>query len=303
MQYLEEFLNAPDGHEIPVRLWRPEPCEQLLVISHGMAEYCERYAPLAEFLTEQNIAVLAINHRGHGMDCPDDDLGHYADDQGWQKVIDDLHQAIEYGRKEIPNVKVSLLGHSMGSFISQAYIQQYGQHLEHLILSATNRIDRPKLHASNLLISAIKAFKGKRSTSTFVTQTAFAPFNAKFKPNRTEFDWISRDDAIVDEYIADPFCGFDCTLGLWTDFISGMLAIQPKSWPNDVKLHLLSGTSDPVGDMGKGVKLLAEQLKQSEKNLQSVKLYPQARHEIINESNRDEVWQDILTILKTGKTD
>lgn len=301
MQYLEEFLVAPDGHEIPIRLWRPEPCHQLLVISHGMAEYCERYAPLADFLTDKNIAVLAVNHRGHGMDCRDEDLGHYADDQGWQKVIDDLHQVIEYGQHELPNIPVSLLGHSMGSFISQAYVQQKGSFLKHLILSATNRIDRPKLQASKLLISTIKAIKGKRATSHFVTNVAFAPFNAKFKPNRTDFDWISRDNDVVDEYIADPFCGFDCSLGLWTDFISGMLAIQPSTWPTEVNIHLLSGTSDPVGDMGKGVTKLAQQLKQSDKNLQSVKLYPQARHEIINETNRSEVWQDILTILTDGK--
>jgi len=297
VQYLEEFLTASDGHEIPVRLWRPEPCQQLLVISHGMAEYCERYAPLAEFLTEHQIAVIAVNHRGHGMDCPDEELGHYANDHGWQKVISDLHQVIEFGRIQIPNVPVSLLGHSMGSFISQAYVQQHGEGLKHLILSATNRIDRPKLVASKLMISTISAFKGKRAISSFVTNAAFGSFNAKFKPNRTEFDWLSRDNDIVDEYIADPYCGFDCTLGLWHDFISGMLTISPNLWPNKLNVHLLSGTSDPVGEMGKGVEKLATQIKAANKNLATLKLYPQARHEITNESNRQEVWQDILDIL------
>lgn len=297
MQYLEEFLIADDGHEIPVRLWRPEPCQQLLVISHGMAEYCERYAPLAEYLTEHKIAVIAVNHRGHGMDCPDDLLGHYADDQGWQKVISDLHQVIEFGRAQVPNVPVSLFGHSMGSFISQAYIQQHGEGLQNVILSATNRIDRPKLIASKLLISTISAFKGKKAKSSFVTNTAFGPFNAKFKPNRTEFDWLSRDNDMVDEYIADPYCGFDCSLGLWIDFISGMLTITPNKWPDKLAIHLLSGTSDPVGDMGTGVEKLAKQVKTANKNLVTFKLYPQARHEITNETNRQEVWDDILSIL------
>jgi alpha-beta hydrolase superfamily lysophospholipase len=297
VQYLEEFLVAADGHEIPVRLWRPEPCQQLLVISHGMAEYCERYAPLAEYLTEHQIAVIALNHRGHGMDCPDDQLGHYADDQGWQKVISDLHQVIEYGRAQTPNVPVSLFGHSMGSFISQAYIQQHVEGINNVILSATNRIDRPKIIASKILISTIMAFRGKRATSSFVTNRAFGPFNAKFKPNRTKFDWLSRDNDMVDEYIADPYCGFDCSLGLWIDFLSGMLTISPSKWPDTLNIHLLSGTSDPVGDMGSGVEKLAKQIKAASKNLVTLKLYPEGRHEITNETNRQEVWDDILAIL------
>lgn len=301
MQYLEEFLTAPDGHEIPVRLWRPHTVDNILVIAHGMAEYCERYAPLADWLTESNIAVVALNHRGHGMDCKDEDLGFYSDIRGWQKVLDDLHQAIQFARKELPNVPVSLLGHSMGSFISQAYIQQYGDGISNLILTSTNRIDRPLVLAARTLARSISMLKGPRSTSKLIDFLSFGSFNNKFKPNRTEYDWLSRDTEHVDAYVNDPYCGFSCTTQMWADFLGGMLSIDYSEWPEGLNVHLLSGTADPVGEMGKGISKAAEQMKKAGRQLGTFKLYDGARHELVNETNAMEVWGDIRNIVTTGK--
>ena len=300
MQYLEEFVDASDGHEIPIRVWRPNTVDKILVIAHGMAEYCERYAPLAEWLTQSNIAVVALNHRGHGMDCVDEDLGFFADHFGWSLVIEDLHKTIAFARKEIPDVPVTLFGHSMGSFIAQNYVEQH-KDVDQLILGSTNRINRPKLAGSLLLLSFIKFFKGKRGTSAFVDYLSFGVFNNKFRPVRTESDWISRDTEHVDAYVADPYCGFPCTLLLWQDFISGMLSINPRKWPVSMPIHFISGSHDPVGEFGKGIQLLVNQVKRKGKNVCSFKLYPEARHELVNESNADEVWADIRDIVVTGK--
>jgi len=301
MQYSEEFLDAPDGHEIPVRMWRPKTVVKVLVIAHGMAEYCERYTPLADYLTEANIAVVALNHRGHGMDCPDEDLGHYADKDGWQKVINDLHQTIEYVEKELKDIPITLMGHSMGSFISQSYLQQHGSHLSQVILSSTDRINRPKLIGSKALITLINLIKGHKATSEMVEYLSFGIYNNKFKPNRTGSDWLSRDKEHVDAYVADPYCGFPCTLELWRDFIGGMLTISPQKWPNTLPVHLISGTDDPVGEFTKGISKLAKQIKTANRKLVTFKLYPGGRHELTNETNAEEVWQDIRDIVLNGE--
>jgi alpha-beta hydrolase superfamily lysophospholipase len=303
MQYLEEFLTAPDGHEIPVRLWRPNTVDKILVIAHGMAEYCERYAPMADWLTESNIAVVALNHRGHGMDCKDEDLGFYSDIRGWQKVLEDLHQTIQFARKELPNVPVALMGHSMGSFISQAYIQQYGEGIDQLILTSTNRIDRPLVLAARTLAKSITLFKGPRATSKLIDFLSFGSFNNKFKPNRTEYDWLSRDNEHVDAYVNDPYCGFSCSAQMWADFLGGMLSIDYEKWPADLQVHLLSGTKDPVGEMGKGIAKAAQQIKRAGRKLVTFKLYEGGRHELVNETNALEVWGDIQSIVLKGSLD
>lgn len=300
MQYLEEFLDAPDGHEIPVRLWRPKTVDNILVIAHGMAEYCERYAPLADWLTESNIAVVALNHRGHGMDCPESSLGYFADSRGWQKVLDDLDQTIQFARKELPRVPMTLMGHSMGSFIAQSFIQQHPSKVDRLILMSTNTVDRVPRSIDYGILKTLKFFKGANKPSELIESLSFKKFNKYFAPNRTENDWLSRDNEHVDAYVADPYCGFACSVGLWCDLLKAMLELDIPSWPNDLPIHLLSGTADAVGDMGKGVTKLSQSIKNAGKTLSSFKLYDGARHELVNETNAEEVWGDVRTIVQGG---
>lgn len=300
MQYVEEFLTAPDDHEIPVRLWRPNRVDKVLVIAHGMAEYCERYAPFADWLVNADIAVVALNHRGHGMDCPDSDLGHYADRRGWEKVIGDLDQTISWAKRQLPGVPVTLFGHSMGSFISQAYLQTHPSTVDQIILMSTNRINRPLLTMARTLVKTIRLFRGPRVTSATVEALSFGSFNKPFRPNRTEFDWLSRDPEQVDAYVADPYCGFECTTQLWSDFLGGMLSIHYEQWPDSVPIHLLSGTDDPVGEQSKGIRRMSEQLTHAGRAPATFKLYDGGRHELINESNAMEVWTDIRDIVQSG---
>jgi alpha-beta hydrolase superfamily lysophospholipase len=290
-------LTATDGHRITGTLYRPASPMAILVISHGMAEHAGRYAALAHWLSNQGVAVLAFHHRGHGPDCRTEHLGHYADRQGWQKVVDDLHQVIEHGHTLFPGLPLTLLGHSMGSFIAQSYAGQHGDRLDALLLSATNRIHRPRLRASAALVRLIALFRGKRHRSKLITAMTFGQFNRPFRPGRTRCDWLSRDPQQVDRYLADPLCGFECTTGLWHDFITGMLGINPGQWPQDLPVHLFAGTDDPVGEMGKGIRQHFRAVREAGIQKVTFRLFNGGRHEMLNELNAEDVWQHLLQCI------
>lgn len=291
MQYLEEWLTSNDGHLIPVKVWRPRAPVAIVVIAHGMAEHASRYARLADWLNDREIAVVAVEHRGHSDDCDESELGHFADQNGWSKVITDLDTVIDYAQSLEPEAPLTLFGHSMGSFIAQAYAQRFGKKLQGLILCATNRINRPQLILSKLLVDAIKSVKGPRHLSPLITRMTFGAFNKAFKPNRTSHDWLSRDTAQVDAYLEDAYCGFDCTVQLWSDFIGGMLSIDPRQWRQDLPVHIMSGTMDPVGEFGKGISKHIEAIRAAGVKLASVRLFEGGRHELVNEINAHEVWE------------
>ncbi|MEC7815820.1 MAG: lysophospholipase [Pseudomonadota bacterium] len=289
-------LSTPDGHTLHLTQFAPEHPRAALVISHGMAEHGDRYRELAHWLVDQDIAVITYHHRGHGPGCPAPDVGHYADSAGWQRVVDDLHQVLLAARQRFPGLPVNLLGHSMGSFIAQSCAQQYPVAMDTLILSATNRIHRPSLIASRLLVSLIALVRGQRHRSTLIGRLTFDKFNRTFAPNRTASDWLSRDPDQVNRYEADPLCGFHCSAGLWRDFIGGMLTINPVRWRRDLPVHLLSGTHDAVGEMGRGVRQHFQDIREAGVETVTLRLFDGGRHELLNESNRSEVWQYLLSL-------
>ena len=302
MDAQERFINSPDSHQIPVLCWVPEQPEHALVIAHGMAEHAARYEPLALWLNQRNLAVYAIQHRGHGPHCPPDNLGHYADKKGWQCVINDLSLLVQHTRSEHPDLPLSLFGHSMGSFIAQAYVQQYGEQIDNLLLCATNRIDRLKLGPYLGLVRLIGRFRGKHHRSPLINALSFDAFNREFAPNRTGHDWLSRDEAQVDQYERDPLCGFICTVGLWEDFISGMLNLTPSLWRKDLPMHLLAGDRDPVGEMGQGFNRHIANLRRAGVLVASERLFEGARHELVNETGADEIWQHIHQCILNTKS-
>lgn len=301
MKAEERFITSPDGHKIPMLCWLPDHSDQALVIAHGMAEHAERYEPLAQWLNERGTAVYAIQHRGHGPHCPSESLGHYADQEGWQKVIDDLSRVIQHAHEDYPDLPLSLFGHSMGSFIAQAYVQQYGDRIDNLLLCATNRIDRLKLGPYLGLVKLIRTLWGRRHRSPLIDTLSFDAFNKQFAPNRTDHDWLSRDAHQVDRYENDLLCGFSCTVGLWTDFIGGMLSLRPEQWRPDLPIHLMAGDRDPVGEMGKGFSRHIANLRNAGLNVASDRLFEGARHELVNETRSEEVWQHIHQCLVHAK--
>ncbi|MBW7471349.1 alpha/beta fold hydrolase [Marinobacter sp. M216] len=291
-------LTSRDDHLITGTVFRPEHPASVLVIAHGMAEHAGRYTDFARWLGARQVAVVTYDHRGHGPACPESRRGHYGDRDGWDKVTDDLYRVLRHTRELFPGLPLTLLGHSMGSFIAQSCAQQHGEALDALILSATNRIHRPHLLVSALVIALIRKAFGARHRSPSIARMTFGKFNRQFRPNRTSSDWLSRDAAQVDAYVADPLCGFECTAGLWSDFIRGMLAISPANWRKDLPVHLFAGTDDPVGEMGKGITRHFQAIRNEGIHRVTLRLFDRGRHEMLNEINAEEVRDYILSLCR-----
>lgn len=217
-------------------------------------------------------------------------------------MVDDLNRVLLNARERFPNTPLALLGHSMGSFIAQSCAQQHSSSLDCLILSATNRIHRPQLWASKALIGGIRRLYGNDHKSPTIAKMTFGKFNRLFQPNRTDCDWLSRDSAQVDKYVSDPLCGFECTTGLWHDFIQGMLTINPSTWRKDLPVHLFAGSDDPVGEMGKGIIHHAQNIRKAGVLETSLLLFEGGRHEMLNETNTGEVREYVLSLLAPRNT-
>ena len=302
----EEFsFQAMDGIRIHGYRVSPEASVEIkgiVQIAHGMAETAERYERFANTLAEHGYKVYIHNHRGHGKTAGSvEELGHLAERDGFRWLVYDMHQLSVIIRKHHPSLPLFLFGHSMGSFAAQKYSMQYGKELKGLILSGSNGNQGFVLNAGIAIASLEAKKKGRRAKSERMNSLMFGNFNKLFSPNRTEFDWLSRDEAEVDKYVADPFCGAVFTCGFYYDFLKGLKDIEKrknrKKMPSELPLLLVAGDRDPVGKCGKGVTNLSKIYKRAGVKDITLKLYIEARHELLNESNREEVTEEILTWL------
>jgi alpha-beta hydrolase superfamily lysophospholipase len=298
---------ASDGINLHVYRSLPDdgvPIRGIVHISHGMAEHAGRYGRVAQALTEKGFAVYANDHRGHGQTARTvADRGYFASAGGFNRVVQDLAELIRSEKQAHPRAPLTLFGHSMGSLLAQEVMIRHGSELHAAVLSGSN--GRPGfLATAGRLLSRIERLRlGERGRSSLLKGLSFDAWNKQFAPNRTPFDWLSRDSVEVDRYAADPLCGFNVTTTLWIDVLDGVAAIsQPArkgKIPRDLPLFLFSGMQDPVGENGQGVRRLAEELTAAGLRSVSVKLYEKARHELLNETNRDEVIRDLLAWLDT----
>ncbi len=295
-------LTATDGRKITVRCWLPQTeVKYAIVLSHGMAEHIDRYEPFSRFCNQQSIAVFGANHRGHGKDA--DLLGHFNDTEGWQKVIDDLHQVVGFAA-EHSGQPVILIGHSMGSFIARQYAAAYGSHLAALILCSSNHQHPALFHLARFIAKTQAAAQGKRHYSRLLQWLSFSQFNRTVKQANTEFDWLSRNEDEVKKYINDPLCGFLCSTTFWHDFMGGLISINSmttaRKMPSELPVYLVAGDKDPVGRMGKGVRSLQQFLLSAGIKQVDMKLYENGRHEMFNEINREDFYQGLMRwITKT----
>lgn len=286
-------VTAKDGRLIEAHYWTAENPKAYVHLCHGMAEHINRYEEFAQFLYQQGYTVICHNHRGHGNG---ETLGHYADDNGWQKTIQDIVDVQEHviEDKELP---LFLFAHSMGSFIAQGYAIRHGKRLAGLILSGTN-YQQPFMYHAGRIVAKIEKMRLKEASPSLVMDAlSFASFNNHFKPNRTDFDWLSRDAEQVDKYINDPLCGFPCTAETWRQLLTGLIEISKKSQlekiPHSLPMYLFGGEKDPVGRMGKGIPALEQKLRQTGHDNVTHKLYKEARHEMLNEICKKDVYQDV----------
>lgn len=300
----EEFYNtASDGKKIHVYHWAPNgSVTSVLMVAHGMAEHAARYARLAEFLTEHGIDVWAEDHRGHGKTAQEGELGWLAPKNGFRRVIEDLHELSVFIKEKHPDKPFFLLGHSWGSFLSQGYIALYGNELTGCILSGTAGNGGPIVAVGRMLANLGCIFIGQKKKTPLMDSMSFGSFNKAFQPVRTKFDWLSRDPEEVGKYINDPLCGFVCSFGFFRDLLGGLVWIHSKktmrSIPATLPVYMFAGSKDPVGAAtGSFDKLFNQYQELGIKDL-TKKLYPDARHETLNETNREEVMHDLLQWLK-----
>jgi len=221
-------FKASDNKQIQAYKWLPEEkIKGVLQVSHGMAEHAMRYEGFAEFLNANGYALYANDHRGHGKTAGNvENLGYFADKNGWDLVVEDMHLLTQKIKEEQPNVPVFLFGHSMGSFLSRDYISQYGQDVQGVILSATAG-DPGFLGKIGVFVAKMQSLiKGKKNFSNLLDKLSFGEFNKPFEPSRTAFDWLSRNEKEVDKYVNDPYCGTVFTSGFFVDLLTGILKIN-----------------------------------------------------------------------------
>jgi alpha-beta hydrolase superfamily lysophospholipase len=274
----------------------------IIQISHGMAEHAKRYGRFAKALNKAGYAAYAHDHRGHGktIEKPED-TGFFAEKNGWSLVVDDMNVLNQTIKDAHPTLPIYLFAHSMGTFISQQYASKHGKNIAGLMLSASI-YNAGFLRKVGLLISKVERLRiGARGQSKLLNAMSFGDFNKPFKPNRTGFDWISRDTAEVDKYINDPLCGFIVTTQLWVDLLQGLgvmaLAETHKRVPSTLPILLITGGDDPVTQKGKTVNELRLAYEKAGVKNVSVKKYTDGRHESLNETNRNEITADIIAWL------
>lgn len=273
------FASNVDGVTIHVHEWAPTEAPRAVVqISHGMGEHAARYAHLAETLAAAGFAVYADDHRGHGLSIVDTpgDLGK----GGWNGLVDDMVQLTGITKDRHPGLPVVLFGHSLGSFAAQQYILGHSDLIAGVALSGTTALDALLPHMS-----------GDDSGGSVL-----AAFNKPFEPARTDFDWLSRDEAQVDAYIADPWCGFDLApAALGELFGSAGSWADTTSVRADLPIYVFVGGRDPINGGLAFTNVLVDRYKESGHTDVTYRTYAEGRHEILNETNRDEVEDDLLT--------
>ena len=315
------LIPMDDGIQLYLRRWKtvfPSP-KAILHIVHGMAEHSLRYDRLATLLVENGIEVWAADQRGHGQTaCYHENsqsrgglLGHAANGNGFSRVTADIDIINKKIRSEYPERPIFLMGHSWGSFIVQNYIENYegwpfsegGRTLQlaGCILSGSRGPDGIKIAIGAPIMSLLAFIFREKNGSSLAKALADGPYNMAFRPNRTDFDWLSRDKEEVDKYITDPLCGFLCSTGFYRDMARALKRIHLPGEMGKIRkelpIYVFSGSADPVGDMGESpTELVVAYRHLGIADLETV-LYPDARHETLNETNRDEVQESLASWL------
>ncbi len=306
VQKTEWALSSTDGvSTLHAVTWRPEgSVRAILLIAHGMVEYIDRYDDFARYLCMRGFLVSGHDHLGHGKSVASEaDLGYFADKNGFNCLIEDVHRHRERVASEHPGMPVFVLGHSMGSFVIRNYIQRHAEGLSGAVVMGTGNQPRIAALAGRAVSGFLMKTKGPRYRSPFVDSLALGGLNKPFKPARTKNDFISSDPQVVDRYCADPLCSFTFTVSAYHDMFGGMLNLSDRSrlagMPRTLPVLLASGGQDPLGDMGKGIEKLCGAYRELGMQDVTLRLYPGDRHEILNERDRETVYADVAAWLES----
>ena len=269
----------------------------ILQISHGMCEYFLRYEEFAVFMAQHGYLVCGNDHLGHGESVPDGQEGFFAPQDGADYILRDLYQMNALVSRKYPGLPVLLLGHSMGSFFARRYAVLYPETIKALILSGTAG-PNPMAKLGIALTEMLGKAKGPQHRSALVHLMAFGQYLKKIPHYATPYDWITRDEEIIQRYANDSKCTFMFTVSAFHDLMRTLDAVSSEHWanrlPKTLPVALFSGDMDPVGDYGRGVRKVYQMLRKAGVKDVEMKLYHGARHEVLNETNRAEVYEDIL---------
>lgn len=300
MQTTKTHLSLPGGAKAFVHCWRPDgKAKAALQIIHGMAEHGGRYARLAQTLTARGYAVYAQDLPGHGHTAGDAaELGHVRVDGGWDHMLDQIRAVNRAMDQELGGVRQFVLGHSMGGYLLQHYVTQYGRDLQGAIFSGCSG-DLGTLRAVGLALIRIEgALCGWEARSVLGDQLSFKDFNRRFKPTRTDFDWLSRDEVEVSRYLSDEYCGFRCSCAFWRDLLiaCGQLNDPERlnNIPKTLPVLIVCGSEDTAAKSPAGPEALEASYRRLRLKDLGLKIYEGARHELLNETCRDQVTQDLL---------
>jgi len=303
------FDSCVSNERIFVRIFEPADkakVKAVLQISHGMAEHSILYIDFAKHIASSGYAVAINDHLGHGKSVSIGGAYGYFGKGGCQNMVQDMRKLYTLMRRDYPEVPYIMMGHSMGSFLARSYTAKYGSELAAAIyLGTCGDLNAVVSAAEKLLGNAITKRKGDKGHNPLFAKLSTGKYNQAFMPARTPNDWLSRDAAEVDKYTKDSLCGFDLTVSGYRDIVYLQSEISSAEWyakVPDIPILILSGAKDPVGGFGKGVTKVAQRLRKAGRNVRFV-LYPEARHVVLCETNKDEVYAEIVKFLSSVSTE
>lgn len=301
------WLTMDDGAEIYVRVWGGPDTDAgqpraVLQLAHGMTEHIQRYDDFASYLAERCIAVVGNDHRGHGHTGEKaGSMGYFADHDGFDRVTDDLRAVTDWIAARWPGAPRYLMGHSMGSMLARRYIQRFPDAIDGVILMGTAGDPGVLGKVGRWLARLEMRRTGPRRPSMFLSSLVFGGYNKKVPNPKTAFAWLARDPEAVAAYMADPWCGFVPSAGFYYDLLTGLQRIHDDALiariPKELPMLFVTGDADPVGGYGQGVeRVIAQYKRHGLRNIESI-MYAGARHELLNELNKAEVYNDIYAWL------
>lgn len=280
-----------------------QPIKAVVQIAHGMIDYVGRYKALADYLAREGIAFAGNHHLGHGKSVKDDeDFGYFAKKDGVSLVLSDMSRMNKEIKERFPSAPIILMGHSMGSFLARLYAVKYPHTLDGVIIHGSAG-PNPAVPLGKAVARTVKLFKGERHRSRFLKSLVLGAYNKKFPKSEGENAWLTREVSLVADRASDKYTSFDFTASAYLDLFDMLSKCNSKEWykkyPKDMKTLIMSGDMDPVGNYGKGPEYVYRHLLVAGASNLSEKSYKGARHELFNETNRDEVFNDLASWIKS----
>lgn len=300
----DQWIEMRDGTKVYSVSYTPDTKPRARVhIIHGLAEHSRRYERFAKYLKSHGYVVTIHDQRGHGKTAVENGhaYGYMGEAATFDQLVDDTFEVNQSYQLEYPNLPVVLLGHSMGSFVARRYIQLYGSTLSEVILSGTGSNSEVTAHAAIALASYREGKFPKEQPDEFLNEMVFGKYSKQF-PGEAEFAWLSRDTESVRDYEEDEACGFVPTAQMFRVLLEGMNSLETPEFllniPEDLPILLISGMKDPVGNQAKGVWKVAKQFDKANQQQVTVRLYEEGRHEMLQETNYEQVYTTIVKWMK-----